>query len=237
MFFLHIKSYLVFLCQNIQVMFPEKIILETTADSSHTISLPEINEHYHSINGAIQESKHVYIEAGFKQCRKQEIHVLEMGFGTGLNALLTALEAEHQKVKVAYAGLEKYPLSQDIINRLNYSELNLSLFQAIHQAEWGKSKSINPFFCLQKIQIDFRDFNFQGKYDVVYYDAFSPDKQPEVWSQELFNKIFQAMNLGGILTTYCAKGNIRRMMQHAGFMVERIQGPPGKREMLRGRVL
>ena len=214
-----------------------KILLETTADGSHTLFLPEINEHYHSINGAIQESKHVYIEAGFKQCRKSEIHVLEMGFGTGLNALLTALEAEKQKIKVLYTGLEKFPLPQEMISQLNYSKLNQPLFQAIHQTEWGKSETINPHFYLEKIQTDFRDFDFPNKYDVIYYDAFAPDKQPEVWSQALFDKIFSAMNPRGILTTYCAKGNIRRIMQHAGFSVERIPGPPGKREMLRGSVL
>jgi tRNA U34 5-methylaminomethyl-2-thiouridine-forming methyltransferase MnmC len=211
-----------------------KLLLETTADGSHTLFLPEIDEHYHSVNGAIQESEHVYLEAGFKQCQKDEIHVLEMGFGTGLNALLTALEAERRKIKVIYTGLEKFPLPQDIINRLNYSE---PPFQVLHQTQWGKSEAIHPYFYLEKNQTDIRNFDFPDKYDVVYYDAFAPDKQPEVWSQELFNKIFSAMNPGGILTTYCAKGNIRRMMQQAGFSVERIPGPKGKREMLRGRVL
>jgi tRNA U34 5-methylaminomethyl-2-thiouridine-forming methyltransferase MnmC len=166
-----------------------------------------------------------------------------MGFGTGLNALLTALESEHRKVKVFYTGLEKFPLSKEIIDRLNYSEnpaitgsTRNFLFQAIHQIEWGKSQSVSPYFYLEKIQVDFRNFNFPDKYDVVYYDAFAPDKQPEVWSQELFDKIFSAMNPDGILTTYCAKGNIRRMIRQAGFSVERIPGPPGKREILRGRI-
>jgi tRNA U34 5-methylaminomethyl-2-thiouridine-forming methyltransferase MnmC len=214
-----------------------KIFLETSADGSHTIFVPEMDEHYHSINGAVQESKHVYLEAGFKQCRKTKIHVLEMGFGTGLNALLTALEAEQRKIKVFYTGLEKFPLPPEIISQLNYSEINRTLFQTIHQTEWEKSEQINPYFYLEKMQTDFRNFNFPDSYDVVYYDAFAPDKQPEVWSQELFNKIFSAMNPCGILTTYCAKGSIRRMMQQAGFTVERIPGPPGKREMLRGIAL
>lgn len=221
-----------------------KIRIETTADGSHTLFVPEMNEHYHSINGAIQESQHVYIKAGFNQCRKPEIHVLEMGFGTGLNALLTALDAERRKIKVFYTGLEKFPLSQEIINHLNYSEISViaglirnPLFQTIHQAGWGKSEFIHPYFNLEKIQTDFRDFDFPDKYDVVYYDAFAPDKQPEVWSQELFDKIFSAMNPDGILTTYCAKGSIRRMMQQAGFSVERIPGPVGKREILRGKML
>ncbi|MDR1610411.1 MAG: tRNA (5-methylaminomethyl-2-thiouridine)(34)-methyltransferase MnmD [Candidatus Symbiothrix sp.] len=214
-----------------------KIEIQTTADGSHTLFLPEMDEHYHSVNGAIQESKHVYLEAGFKQCRKSEIYVLEMGFGTGLNALLTALESENQKTKVIYTALEKFPLPQEIIDRLNYSEINQALFQAIHQAGWGKSEPVSPYFHLEKIQTGFRDFDFPDRYDVVYYDAFAPAKQPEVWSQDIFDKIFPAMNSGGILTTYCAKGDIRRMMRQAGFIVERIPGPPGKREMLRGKVL
>ena len=214
-----------------------KIEIQTTADGSHTLFLPEMDEHYHSINGAVGEAKHVYLEAGFKQCRKPEMHVLEMGFGTGLNALLTALESENQKIKVFYTALEKFPLPQETIDRLNYREINLSLFQAVHQAGWGKPEPVTPYFHLEKIQTDFRDFNFPDKYDVVYYDAFAPDKQPEVWSQEIFDRIFPAMNPGGIIATYCAKGSIRRMMQQAGFIVERIPGPTGKREMLRGKVL
>ncbi|MDR0612018.1 MAG: tRNA (5-methylaminomethyl-2-thiouridine)(34)-methyltransferase MnmD [Dysgonamonadaceae bacterium] len=208
-----------------------KIEIQLTADGSPTLFLPEMDEHYHSVNGAVRESQHVYIEAGFKQCRKSEIHVLEMGFGTGLNVLLTALEAENQKIKVFYTGLEKFPLPAKITDRLNYSET--ALFRAIHLAEWEKSVPVNPYLYLKKIRTDFRDFNFPDKYDVVYYDAFAPDKQPGVWSSELFDRIFSSMNRGGIITTYCAKGNVRRMMQQAGFAVERIPGPPGKREMLR----
>jgi tRNA U34 5-methylaminomethyl-2-thiouridine-forming methyltransferase MnmC len=214
-----------------------KIILKITADGSHTLFLPEMNEHYHSTNGAIQESKHVYIEAGLNQCRKAEIQVLELGFGTGLNALLTAVEAEKRGIKVSYTGLEKFPLPQEIILQLNYSETDKNLFQLIHQTAWGKPSVISPYFQLTKIQTDFLAFDFSDSYDVVYYDAFAPDKQPEVWSKELFGKIFSAMNQDGILTTYSAKGDIRRMMQQTGFIVERIPGPPGKREILRGKIL
>ena len=204
-----------------------------TADGSHTLFLPEMDEYYHSINGAIQESRHVYIDAALNRCLKDCVSVLEMGFGTGLNALLTALETEKRKMKVVYTTLEKYPLSSEIIKTLNYSGENEDIFHKIHSLEWGKSKEVTPFFQLNKIQIDFNDFDFSGQYDVVYYDAFAPDKQPQVWSQELFNKLFLSMKWEGILTTYCAKGAIRRMMQQAGFTVERIPGPPGKREMLR----
>ena len=208
-----------------------------TADGSHTLFLPEMDEHYHSVNGAIQEAKHVYIEAGLNQCRKDTIYVLEMGFGTGLNALLTALEAEKRKIKVVYTGLEKYPLSSEIIEKLNHSVIHPNFFHQIHSMKWGILKEITPFFTLQKIQTDFEDYIYPDKQDVIYYDAFAPDKQPEVWSLELFEKLFCSMKSEGILTTYCAKGIIRRMMQQAGFSVERIPGPSGKREMLRARKL
>jgi tRNA U34 5-methylaminomethyl-2-thiouridine-forming methyltransferase MnmC len=134
---------------------------------------------------------------------------------------------------VVYTTIEKFPLPDEIIQQLNYSDFNSTLFQSLHQAEWGTPVSINASFTLHKIQADFLSLDFPGTYDVVYYDAFAPDKQPEAWTQELFDKIYAKMNFGGILTTYCAKGAIRRMMQKSGFSVERIPGPPGKREMLR----
>ncbi|MDR3338490.1 MAG: tRNA (5-methylaminomethyl-2-thiouridine)(34)-methyltransferase MnmD [Candidatus Symbiothrix sp.] len=215
----------------------KKVIIESTADGSSTLFVPELDEHYHSINGAMQESRHVYIEAGFNQCMKPEIHVLEFGFGTGLNALLTALEAEKRKVKVFYTGLEKFPLPQEIVEKLNYPGTDRDLYPTIHQSEWAFPVQLTPFFNLCKIQTDFSDFDFPEFYDVVYYDAFAPDKQPEVWSQELFDKVFSSMNPGGMLTTYCAKGSVRRMMLQAGFCVERLPGPPGKREMLRVKTL
>jgi len=229
----------------------KEIILETTADGSLTLYVPDLKEHYHSMNGAVQESQHVYIAAGLshyiqtsysanKSNRKElktGMQVLEFGFGTGLNAFLTALEAEKQKIKIKYIALEKFPLSQEITDKLNYSVANQFLFQQIHQSEWGNPVQLTPYFNLQKLSIDFVEFDFPSRYDVVYYDAFAPDKQPEVWSQELFDKLFSSMNQGGVLTTYCAKGNIRRMMQHAGFIVERIPGALGKREMLRANLL
>ena len=213
--------------------------LQLTADGSHTLYIPEMEEHYHSVNGAIQESLHVYIEAGLNQCKKEVVNVLEFGFGTGLNAFLTILEAEKRNLKVNYTSIEKYPLPTSITNQLNYtegfSEKFQSHFDKIHSCEWGSFVEISDNFQLKKIQSDFSDIEFEDYYDVIFYDAFAPDKQQEVWSQEIFNKIFQHSNPEGILTTYCAKGNIRRMMQMAGFQTERIPGPPGKREMLRAR--
>ena len=220
-----------------------KIIFEQTADGSTTLYVPDLEEHYHSMNGAVQESQHVYLAAGLShyiqnnKIIQTELEVLEFGFGTGLNAFLTALEAEKQKIKIHYTALEKYPLPAEITNQLNYSEANQSLFQHIHQSAWEIPAVITPYFTLQKVEVDFAAFDFPHRYDVVYYDAFAPDKQPEVWSQELFDKIFSAMNPKGVLTTYCAKGSVRRMMQQAGFAVERIPGAAGKREMLRAGVL
>lgn len=209
--------------------------LQLTADGSHTLYIPELDEHYHSVNGAVQESKHVYIDAAFNQCSVESVTVLELGFGTGLNTLLTALEAEKRKIKTNFISLEKFPLSKEITDNLNYSGLDEKLFRKIHSSSWEIPEIISPYFSLQKIETDFADYRFPDKVDIVYYDAFAPDKQEGVWSQELFDKIYLVMNSPGVLTTYCAKGNIRRMMQNAGFTVERIPGPPGKREMLRAR--
>ncbi|MDR1121574.1 MAG: tRNA (5-methylaminomethyl-2-thiouridine)(34)-methyltransferase MnmD [Dysgonamonadaceae bacterium] len=212
-------------------------ILELTADGSHTLYIPSMDEHYHSVNGAIQESVHVYIEAGLNQCNKPHVNVLEFGFGTGLNVLLTFREAQRRQFSVSYTALEKYPLPETLTGCLNYGRaLNLpEVFEQLHTSVWNEPVEITPFFSLQKIETDFLHYNFPACSDVVFYDAFAPDKQPEAWSQTLFDKIRERMYPHGILTTYCAKGNVRRMLQHAGFVVERIPGPPGKREMLRGR--
>jgi len=225
----------------------KEVIIERTNDGSVTLYVPYLDEHYHSTNGAVQESQHVYLEAGLKYyintfyknntLYDNEIHVLEFGFGTGLNAFLTALEAEKQKIKIRYIALEKFPLSEEIIENLNYFADNEFLFKQIHLSEWGNSVQVSPYFTLHKVNIDFNLFNFPNCYDVVYFDAFAPDKQPEVWTQDLFDKIFSSMNYGGVLTTYCAKGIVRRMMQQAGFSVERIPGAAGKREMLRACML
>jgi tRNA U34 5-methylaminomethyl-2-thiouridine-forming methyltransferase MnmC len=210
--------------------------LEQTADGSHTLFVPSLDEHYHSTNGALQESRHVYIEAGLNRCTRPEIRVLEMGFGTGVNALLTALEADRRQVSVHYTALEKFPLPKSLTEKLNYADLDADLFRRLHAAAWERPERLTPYFTLQKIQTDFNDYAYPGPYDVVYYDAFAPDKQAEVWSPAIFERIRAAMNPGGILTTYCAKGSIRRRMQQAGFQVERIPGPPGKREMLRASI-
>ena len=214
-------------------------IIENTADGSHTLFVPALNEHYHSVNGAWQESRHVFIEAGLKQCAKEEISVFEVGFGTGLNAFLTLVQAKKSDKVVRYTTLELYPLSVEFANSLNYAELiapeSRDLFETLHLAMWGEEVQISPNFFLRKEKADLCAYSFLSTYDVVYFDAFAPDKQPEMWNPELFVKLYDHTNLNGILTTYCAKGVVRRSLQAAGYAVERLQGPPGKREMLRGR--
>jgi len=209
-----------------------------TEDGSHTLFVPAIDECYHSSHGAIQESKHIFIEAGLKQCEKSEIRVLEIGFGTGLNAFLTLIEAERSGKQIQYISLEKYPVDIEKALQLNYPEElspeNRNRFELMHASRWNKEIQISPNFTLEKIETDFTRYDFREKYDVIYFDAFSPEKQPEMWSQERFDKIFEHCNTGAILTTYCAKGVVRRAMQAAGFKVERLPGPPGKREILRG---
>lgn len=211
--------------------------LQETADGSHTLFIPEMDEHYHSVNGAVQESRHVFIDAGLHQQEKKDITVFEIGFGTGLNAFLTLLDAEEKGRKVDYYSVELYPLEPDLVATLNYGEVicpeKKELFSALHAAPWNEAADITSHFTLHKIQGDNNSCPLPEDIDLVYFDAFAPDKQPEMWNQEIFDKLYAHMAEGGILTTYCAKGVVRRMMQKAGYSVERIPGPPGKREMLR----
>ena len=208
-----------------------------TEDGSHTLFVPAIDECYHSTHGAVQESKHIFIEAALKRCTKTEIRVLEIGFGTGLNAFLTMIEAERSDKKIHYTSLEKYPVEVGKALQLNYPEafpaVSREIFELLHTSVWGEEVQIGSNFWLTKIEADFTQFNFNEMFDVVYFDAFSPEKQPEMWSVELFEKIFIQCNPGAALTTYCAKGVVRRAMQSAGFQVERLPGPPGKRQILR----
>ena len=209
-----------------------------TADGSHTLFVPEMDEHYHSVNGAVQESRHVFLRAGFDRMEQTAFHILEFGFGTGLNALLTLLEAEQNAKNVLYTSVEKYPLPSDIVEQLNYGELLSSeasdVFGKLHRAAWDTDAVISPSFTLHKMLGDYENCVWKDGVDLVYFDAFAPDKQPEVWTQQLFDRIYASMNPGGVMVTYCAKGAVRRMWQAAGFTVERLPGPPGKREMLRG---
>lgn len=215
------------------------IKLEKTADGSYTLFVPEMDEHYHSVKGALTESEHIFINMGLKHRTIAEPHILEIGFGTGLNAFLTLLEAERNQRKIHYTTLEKYPLNAEVLQQLNYPEIiapeAAELYYKMHHVVWNVPVAITPYFTLQKIETDYTTFSFQQKYDIIYFDAFAPEKQPEMWSQQLFDNLYQTLNPGGVLTTYCAKGVVRRMLQSAGFTVERLPGPPGgKREILRG---
>jgi len=213
-------------------------VLKTTADGSDTLFSADMDESYHSVNGAAQESRHVFIEAGLHQINKQSIKIFEVGFGTGLNALITWGEARKNNIQIDYDAIEAFPVSKEIIDTLNYKDLEPTLpseaFQNLHETQWNHRVILKENrFSLLKLQGDFTCFDFGQNYDLVYFDAFAPDKQPEMWEENLFRKIFDAMNENGILVTYCAKGEVRRRMQRVGFLVERIPGPPGKREMLR----
>lgn len=215
--------------------------LRITEDGSHTFYLPGMDENYHSTHGAIQESQHVFIEAGLKQVNKNEVNILEVGFGTGLNALLTLLEAQQLNLQVRYTGIEKYPLSKEEYSHLNYASLLKTEcrkeFMQMHETPWEQQENIVSNFQLIKTKEDIITCSFDPFpfFDLVYFDAFAPNKQDGVWNREIFRKIYARCNQGAIFVTYCAKGSVRRDLQDAGFTMERIPGPPGKKEMLRGR--
>jgi len=212
-----------------------------TEDGSHTIYLPEMDEHYHSIHGAIQESEHIYIGQGFLQTSTNPISILEIGFGTGLNAYLTYSYARERNISVDYYSLEKYPLTKSEYLRLNYPKSifpeNEAIFEKIHRVKWGSIQSISADFRLLKLRGDLLTYQFNDlpQYDLVYYDAFAPGKQPEMWTEEILQKVAASVKINGILVTYCAKGTVRRALSSAGFSMERIPGPIGKKEILRGK--
>lgn len=212
----------------------------TTSDGSHTIYLPELNEQYHSVNGAITESEHVYISKGYDYFQGKNPKVFEVGFGTGLNCLLTALQAEKNRKTTNYISIEKFPLGNDTTGKLNYGRLisaeAQTIFTKIHETNWNEQVSISKYFSLYKINGDLLniDLNSFGKFDIIYFDAFGPDKQPEMWTNVIFSKIFEMTLPGGLIVTYSAKGAVRRLLTACGFDMERLPGPPGKNEMLRG---
>lgn len=212
-----------------------------TGDGSHTIYLPEIDEHYHSVHGAVQESRHIYIEQGLLQLDKNEISILEIGFGTGLNAFLTFGYSRLRKLQINYTSIEKYPLAEKEYSQLNYPALVFPEFEAvfrkIQSAEWDVWCEPEAGFRIKKIHSDLLSiaFNPEEKYDLIYYDAFAPGKQPEMWSDLVLNKVASTLKQNGLLLTYCAKGVVRRSLAEAGLAMERIPGPKGKKEILRGK--
>jgi len=210
-----------------------------TEDGSHTLFVPELNENYHSIHGARQEAEHIFIKEALQYASQLKTHlnVLEIGFGTGLNAYLTLLFAQKHDIHIRYFGIEKYPIEEKEYSLLNYAENDgwfYSYFLKLHQTVWGNEARIHNFFSLKKEQVDFREMQLPTDFfDVVYFDAFGPDVQADLWSEEVFRIIYQSMKSGGVLTTYSVKGVVRRAMKSVGFKVEKIPGPPGKREMSR----
>ena len=204
-----------------------------TADNSPTLYVPELNEHYHSVNGALQESIHIFINAGLKHIQKENINILEIGFGTGLNTVLTFSENKKLKKNIYYETIEKYPLSKDIIEDLinnNFTEPEIT--EQIHQIPWEKEIMISDNFYLKKIKTDLKTYFPEHTFDLVYFDAFAPEKQPELWTEEIFKKIYDATKQNGILVTYSAKGIVKQALRAAGFIVKRLPGPIGKRHMI-----
>jgi tRNA U34 5-methylaminomethyl-2-thiouridine-forming methyltransferase MnmC len=216
--------------------------IQLTKDGSHTIAIPALAVTYHSVHGAIQESMHVFIEAGLNYYistyKPENIAVLEMGFGTGLNVLLTSIALEKTNTSVYYVSVEKFPLTHQDAAALNFcQQLNRDDlqddFMAMHTCEWDKSIPMYENLLLYKSSTDLTSFTHTTNFDIIYFDAFAPATQPALWTVEIFTKLFQLLNTNGILVTYCSKGDVRRALLAAGFKVKKIPGPPGKREMLR----
>ncbi len=211
----------------------------TTADGSSTIHLEDWNEQYHSKHGAIQEAYHVFIKHGLEFLSHKEISILEIGFGTGLNAFITYLEANKNEKVISYQGVEAFPVGEDEVVKLNYvSELNAKdqagVFKEMHQCTWNQFCNISSNFKLKKREEKFEAIDDVAAFDLIYFDAFGARVQPELWTVEIFKQMYAALKNKGVIVTYSAKGSVRRAMQEVGFTVERLPGPPGKREMLRG---
>lgn len=211
-----------------------------TGDGSITIHLPDWDEQYHSKHGAIAEARHVFIQTGLQfissEEKKKELSILEIGFGTGLNALLTLGYAQEHELQVSYTGVEAFPVVSSEVRQLNYPEelgVSKEVFLALHNSPWEEPITISPNFSLEKRKQQFSEITDIDQFNLIYFDAFGARVQPELWTEDIFSSMYAALLDGGVLVTYSAKGSVRRAMQSAGFQVERLPGPPGKREMLR----
>ena len=210
----------------------------TTSDGSKTIQIEDWNEQYHSKHGAVQESYHVFIKHGLSLFNNETVAILEIGFGTGLNALISLIESSKQRLKINYRGIEAFPVPFDELEQLNYISVLNAVdyerdFYKMHNSIWEKPIELSGDFKLYKEQKDFLDISDEEAYNLIYFDAFGAGVQPELWTEIIFSKMFKALKKGGILVTYSAKGSVRRAMKSVGFKVERLPGPSGKREMLR----
>jgi tRNA U34 5-methylaminomethyl-2-thiouridine-forming methyltransferase MnmC len=216
-----------------------------TQDGSTTIHLPDWNESYHSKHGAIQEAYHVFIKNGLDHFNQDEISIMEIGFGTGLNAIITLLEAEKRKIKVNYCGVEAYPVDLEETKQLNYVEYLKSevlskediqnCFNQLHQIDWEVTQQLSTYFSIQKRQQFFHEIDTIEQFDLIYFDAFGYRVQPELWSEEIFRKMYQALKNDGLLTTYACRSVIKKDMELCGFLTQKLSGAPGKREMLNAK--
>jgi tRNA U34 5-methylaminomethyl-2-thiouridine-forming methyltransferase MnmC len=211
-----------------------------TLDGSTTIHLQEWDECYHSKHGAIQEAQHVFIKNGLSLFENKHVSILEIGFGTGLNAFITFLEAKKLNQTIDYVGVEAYPVSPDEVLSMNYvEELNATnesaIFKKMHDSNWEEKISLSNDFSLTKRKQFFEAIDDIGKFDLIYFDAFGYRVQPELWSTEIFEKMYNALKPNSVLVTYAARGVVKRSMIEVGFTVEKLAGPPGKREMFRAR--
>jgi len=209
--------------------------IRITGDGSHTLFDAHTGEHYHSTFGAVTESKHIFIENGISKVEKDSITVFEAGFGTGLNAYITLLWARENKKNVHYTTIELFPVNPDEIPKLNYPEIlggSQELFNAMHKTEWGSETLIDEGFLLTRIKGDIRNIPLMPMQDIVYYDAFSPSVQPELWTENIFGQMNKILNRGGILVSYCVRGTVKQALRSNGFKVKVLAGPPGKRHML-----
>jgi len=211
-----------------------------TQDGSHSILSEQFGVAYHSKHGAIQETQHVFINAAlkFKAVSQKKLSVLDIGFGTGLNAYMTLLEGEKSNLSIQYTGIEAFPISYQQATDLNYSTLLKSddfqpVFLEMHSTDWDTPTPLTNQFQFTKQQVKFETLNFIDQFDIIYFDAFAPNAQPELWEADLLGKMYQALKKNGVLVTYCAKGVVKRTLKAVGFEIEALKGPPGKREMTR----
>ena len=213
-----------------------------TDDGSHSIISEQFNESYHSRHGALKESIHVFINAGLKAFpTKSELSILEVGLGTGLNAWLTNIECLKLNKTIYYTGIEPYPIPSEMAESLNYPSVlfdedidtRKKCFLKLHETEWNETEIFDEKFHFTKVKTTIADFTSDRKFDIIYFDAFAPNAQPELWTEEVFLKLYDLMAPGGIMVTYCAKGTVKRSLKAIGFTVETLEGPPGKREMTR----
>jgi tRNA U34 5-methylaminomethyl-2-thiouridine-forming methyltransferase MnmC len=215
----------------------------TTSDGSHTLRNKQLNETYHSIHGAVQESMHVFIQHGLEyycvQHRPESVSILEVGFGTGLNALLSAQHTMHTDVSIRYTTIEPFPLPSEIWSVLNYGDPDKGghLYRALHEAAWNQEVSISPKFTILKIDKTLADVALEEYYDIIYFDAFAPQIQPQLWSYASLEKVVGVLTTGGVFVTYSAKGQLKRDLKTLGLKVDTLPGPPGKNEMVRGVLL